>query len=161
MHRLLAFGAPEHTVQREQLVHASVSTVFHFFSDPMNLESITPPWLQFRTLNVSNVNGAAGTVIDYRLKQFGVSYRWRTLISTWEPEKRFVDEMVRGPYIKWHHEHTFATVDGGVLMRDSVTYRIPMGPFGELLHHCIIGKQVEQIFDYRAQKISELFGAHH
>ncbi|MDH4164633.1 MAG: hypothetical protein OEW15_18385 [Nitrospirota bacterium] len=40
-------------------------------------------------------------------------------------------------------------------MNDSVTYRLPSGPLGRLAHNVIIRRQLENIFRYRAKRITE------
>ena len=40
----------EHLLERTQIIPASREKVFAFFSDPRNLEMITPPWLHFKIL---------------------------------------------------------------------------------------------------------------
>ncbi|HZP80413.1 MAG TPA: SRPBCC family protein [Chthonomonadaceae bacterium] len=156
MHRLLALGAPEYVLEREQWVPASLETAFDFFVDPYNLPRITPPWLGFQIVRLEPPVIQAGTLIDYRLKWFGVPYFWQTLIEAWEPGVRFVDTQKRGPYILWHHTHTFATHDEGVLLSDRVRYRLPFGPLGALLHTLLVRRQLEAIFDYRAEQIAAL-----
>ena len=42
--------------------------IFDFFSDPKNLEKITPPWLRFEILSPTELAGGRGTRIDYRLR---------------------------------------------------------------------------------------------
>ncbi len=97
-----------------------------------------------------------GASITYRLKWFGIPYRWATLIEEWTPCRQFIDTQVRGPYILWHHTHTFEMSEGGVTVRDSIRYRLPFGPIGSLLHALLIRKQLEMIFDYRVERIAEL-----
>ena len=166
MHRLLAWGAPEYVLERTQFIPKGIDEVFRFFEDPNNLPRITPHWLDFQILAVHPGSGAsvdgvinAGTTIDYTLRWFGIRYRWRTLIECWEPGVKFVDTQIRGPYILWHHTHTFTPRAGGVEMTDRVRYRLPFGPFGMLGHAVIVRRQLDEIFDWRREKVSEIFGA--
>ncbi|MEI6233956.1 MAG: SRPBCC family protein [Planctomycetota bacterium] len=157
MHRLLAFGAPEYVLEREQFIPANLDTVFAFFEDPYNLPRITPPWIDFNIVAMEPDVIRAGTTIDYTLRWFGVKYRWRTLIERWEPGVCFVDTQVRGPYILWHHLHTFEARDGGVAMIDQVRYRLPFGPAGMLGHALLVRRQLEMIFDYRRDTVEKIF----
>ena len=71
--------------------------VFRFFSDPANLEALTPPWLCFEVLTPRPLPRGAGALFDYRIRIRGLSIRWRTLIETFEPDERFVDRQIAGP----------------------------------------------------------------
>lgn len=128
--------------------------VFEFFSDPANLEAITPPWLKFQTTTSAKIDMQAGTLIDYRLRVHGIPLRWRTEIKVWDPPARFVDEQIRGPYRQWIHEHTFEPRDGGTLIRDRVRYAVP---FDFLTHRLLVRPDIEQIFAYRTKTLRALF----
>ena len=69
----------------------------------------------------------------------------------------FIDEQRIGPYRFWHHEHRFETIDGGTKITDQVTYALPFGPFGDLVHTAWVKNKLKQIFDYRREKLQELF----
>lgn len=157
MHCWLALGAPTYEIQRHQWVPRSMEEVFAFFKDPYNLPNITPAWLGFQILDMQPDVIQEGTRITYRLHWMGIPYRWRTLITEWVPGERFVDIQSRGPYILWHHTHTFTPCRNGVTLTDQVRYRLPFGPLGALLHRIFLRRQLEEIFDYRVQKIAEQF----
>ncbi len=146
------------TLTTEQWLPRSVEEVFAFFSDAANLDTLTPPWLHFRILTPLPIAMQQGTVIEYRLRWRGVPISWKTEIKVWQPPHRFIDQALRSPYRLWHHEHTFEGRDGGTLMRDRVDYAVP-GLFLEpLVARWIVTPDVERIFDYRREKMTELFG---
>lgn len=142
------------SLEREQLVRRDLDEVFAFFSDPANLEAITPPWLNFRVLRCSTQVLGEGTTIDYRLRVHGLPLRWRSLIRSWNPPFEFVDEQVRGPYRFWVHRHSFRATAEGVVMGDRVDYGV-LG--GALIHRLFIRRDLTRIFDHRRDRLESLF----
>ena len=144
-----------HQFSSEIWLARPIEEVFAFFSDAANLDSITPPWLSFRTVTRQPIEMRAGTVIDYRLRVRGFPIRWRSKITEWEPPYHFRDEQVRGPCRLWIHAHRFQTRNGGTFVRDDVQYAVP---FDWLLHKFIVRPDVERIFTYRADCLRRQFG---
>lgn len=147
----------DHILRRELVVPRPRDETFAFFAAAENLERITPPELRFRIVTPLPIAMHEGARIDYRLGLFGISFAWETLISTWEPGRRFVDEQLRGPYAKWVHTHSFADHPGGTLVHDEVRYRLPLWPAGELALP-IVKLQLARIFNYRTRRLEELLG---
>lgn len=129
--------------------------IFPFFADAVNLEKLTPPWLNFQILTPLPIEMQKGTLIDYRICIHKLPIRWRTEISEWQPPHRFADRQLRGPYRLWEHEHTFQAKDGGTLLGDHVRYSV-LG--GWLIDRLLVRRDVERIFDYRQQQLMQLFG---
>ena len=144
-----------HVLRRHTLIRGTLEEVFPFFAAAENLEAITPPWLSFGILTPTPIEMRRGTLIQYRLQLMGVPMRWLTRISAWEPPHRFIDEQLEGPYRDWIHEHRFEPLGGYTLMTDTVRYRLPLSPLGELAFP-LVRLQLKQIFDYRSVKILEL-----
>lgn len=143
-----------HTQQR---IPRSRDEVFAFFSKPENLGLLTPSAMQFRILTPTPIPMNAGTMIDYTIKVLGIRTRWTTLISSYEPPFRFVDEQLRGPYAFWHHAHTFRECDDGTIIEDEITYAMPFGLIGSLIRFLFVRRQLENIFKYRRAAIERMF----
>ncbi len=145
-----------HRLQRTQRIPKPINEVFEFFADASNLEAITPPFLKFRILTPLPIEMKEGARIEYALSLFGVPIRWKTLISTWEEGVQFVDEQTSGPYSLWIHRHTFEADGDETVMEDTVDYKEPFGPLGQIAHLLFVRYTLKQIFDYRARIIEKL-----
>jgi ligand-binding SRPBCC domain-containing protein len=149
---------PARTLRCRQWVAHGLGETFAFFERPENLARITPPWLGFRLLTPTPVAMAAGLVLDYRVRVFGVATRWQSLISEYDPPHGFRDVQLIGPYRRWDHRHRFHAQDGGTTIEDVVVYEPPLGPLGALLDAVAIRRQLRAIFDYRRARIVALLG---
>jgi uncharacterized protein (TIGR01777 family) len=151
----LSKGESEYLVK--QWVPKTQGKVFEYFCDEMNLESLTPPWLNFKVLSKSTKNIQVGTLIQYKLRIKGVPAKWTTEIKDWNPPHSFVDNQNSGPYKRWHHTHSFETLGEGTLMTDRVIYQVPLGFIGKLFAGPMVDGDVNQIFSYRRKTIFDLF----
>ena len=143
-------------LETEQWFPKDPDSVFAFFADAGNLETITPPWLQFRIVTPQPIEMHQGALIDYRLRLHGLPFGWQTKITAWEPSRRFIDEQVRGPYRCWIHEHTFEPSETGTLVRDWVTYRA-IG--GVLVQKLLVERDLRTIFEFRRERLKGLLGS--
>jgi ligand-binding SRPBCC domain-containing protein len=153
---------PEHRLISDFVIPLPLERVFAFFADAANLERITPPWLNFSILTSVPITLERGALIDYRIRLRGIPIRWRTRIAEWNPPHSFVDEQLKGPYALWHHTHEFFPVPdelgGGTRMIDTVRYRIPFGPLGEIARRLFVTRDLERIFAYRRDNLASLLG---
>ena len=131
----------------------AIDEAFAFFANAENLERITPPELAFRILTPTPVIIREGTIIDYRLRLFGVPFHWRTRIVEWQPQQHFIDEQILGPYTSWRHRHTFAECETGTEMTDRVEYAVPGGA---LVQRWLVGRDVERIFAFRRAALKDV-----
>ena len=131
--------------------------VFAFFADPRNLAALTPPRCGVRLLSpVSTL--AAGTVLDVRVRVLGAPLRSRIYIREYDPPYRFVEVQVRGPWARWEHRHQFLEENHGTWVEDRVTYRLPLGPLGQLAHAAIVHRRLQALWRYRRERLDALFG---
>ena len=100
-----------------------------------------------------------GQIITYKVSILpGIKANWVTEITYVRDREYFVDEQRFGPYSMWHHEHHFEEISDGVLMKDKVSYKLPFGFLGRLVHPIIIKPQLNKIFSYRFEILEEMFG---
>jgi ligand-binding SRPBCC domain-containing protein len=146
---------------REQIVKGNIKDIWKFFSDPRNLSKITPPYMNFKILTEDLPDEIfTGLIIEYKVSPVGrIPVHWVTEITAVEKYKYFIDEQRFGPYKFWHHLHLFQQVDEEkIKIIDKVHYIIPLGIVEQIVNSLFVKKRLDEIFDYRAKVISEIFG---
>ena len=145
-------------LHREQTIPASIERVWNYFATPRNLNEMTPPDMDFEFIHGGDKPMYAGQVIAYKVAILPkMRVRWLTQITHVEQGYRFIDEQRAGPYRLWIHEHRFEPLPEGVQMTDHVTYALPFGPLGDLVHSLYVRQRLAYIFDYRREKVAALF----
>ncbi len=148
-----------HRLTSSQLVPRPRDEVFAFFAQPGNLARITPPDLGF-DIRSSDMAMRAGLGIEYRIRPLlGIPITWRTRIERYDPPDGFVDVQESGPYRRWEHRHTFLDDPAGTLVRDEVTYELPLGRLGDLAHDRLVRPRLEAIFRHRGRVVASILGA--
>ncbi len=148
-----------YSLHKKQKLPISLPEAWQFFSDPKNLKVITPDYMGFNIISGADRAMYPGQIIEYIVTPvLGIKTKWVTEITHVIPNTYFVDEQRFGPYSMWHHKHFFKAIDGGVLIEDLVHYKIPLGILGKMVHPIIVKPKLEEIFEYRANKLKLLFG---
>lgn len=138
----------------------SIDQAWDFLSNPKNLKIITPNYMSFDIISGDDKPMFAGQIIQYIVTPIlGVKTNWVTEITQVVDKKYFVDEQRFGPYALWHHKHFIKEIEGGVEMEDIIDYKVPFGFIGRMVHPILVKPKLTEIFNYRTQKLIELFGS--
>lgn len=143
----------------QQLIHQTLDTVWEYFSMPANLQELTPNDLDFNILSPSEQMMFEGQIIIYKIGIFPLlKSTWVTEITQVQDRNYFIDEQRFGPYALWHHRHSFVETDEGVLMKDTVHFKLPFGVIGRLFYPFIKNK-LFKIFKFRFERVEHLFNS--
>ena len=150
-----------YTLHKKQNLPISVDKAWEFLSDPANLKTITPDYMGFNILSGADRPMFPGQIIQYIVTPvLGIKTKWVTEITHVVDKEYFVDEQRFGPYALWHHKHFIKAIPGGVEMEDIIDYKIPFGWLGQLLQPIMVAPKLEEIFEYRREKLEDLFGTY-
>jgi ligand-binding SRPBCC domain-containing protein len=151
---------PVYQFKREQKLNTTMEKAWDFISNPTNLKTITPEHMGFNITSGTLPNKMhEGQIIKYKVKPLlGISMSWVTEIAHVKEGLYFVDNQLHGPYKLWYHEHTLVPMTDGVLMKDTITYKPPIGFLGAVINYVIIKKELRNIFNFREKKLLHLFG---
>ncbi|AFL81880.1 hypothetical protein Aeqsu_2421 [Aequorivita sublithincola DSM 14238] len=148
-----------YTLHATQNLPISLDEAWNFLSNPKNLKVITPEYMGFNIQSGADRPMFAGQIIEYIVTPIlGIKTKWVTEITHSVDREYFVDEQRFGPYELWHHKHFIKEIEGGVAMEDLLHYKLPFGILGQLVHPFLVKPKLDEIFEYRKNKLVELFG---
>lgn len=141
------------------LLPLTMDEAWSFFSRPENLELITPNHMKFNILSKSIYSEMyEGMIIRYTVNPLlNIPVHWTTEITHNKENQYFVDEQRSGPFALWHHEHHFVQQKDGIEMTDILTYALPFGILGRLVHLFFISREIDSIFAHREKVLKNKF----
>ncbi|KQB43366.1 SRPBCC family protein [Flavobacterium aquidurense] len=80
--------------------------------------------------------------VTWRGKHFGFYITHKSRITAMNFYDYFVDEMERGKFKSFRHEHFFEEVNGATIMRDKLQYETPFGIIGKLFDILLLEKHL-------------------
>jgi ligand-binding SRPBCC domain-containing protein len=70
--------------------------------------------------------------VTWKAKHFGIYQILTSKVTEFDRPNFFADEMVKGAFKSFKHEHHFTDLNGGTLMTDYFDYESPFGILGKL-----------------------------
>jgi hypothetical protein len=132
------------------VVPATPQALFAFHSDPRNLTEVMPPTLKLVKLTTDGL-AEEGRLIELHCRDLWVipmhwTCRWRTVA----PPHLLVDEIVKGPFRVFQHEHRFEPInEHSTLMRDRISYAWGHNWWGRLVSETFVRGYLHALFAYR------------
>jgi len=93
--------------------------------------------------------------VTWRAKHFGVYQKLTSKITQFERPNLFVDEMVKGAFKSFRHEHHFEDLNGETLMTDYFDYESPFGILGELADKLFLTKYMTDLLAERNRVVKD------
>ncbi len=93
--------------------------------------------------------------VTWRAKHFGIYQKLTSKITEFDQPTYFADEMIRGAFKGFKHEHHFEDFNGGTLMTDIFDYQSPFGIFGKLADNMFLKKYLIELLTERNRVVKE------
>ena len=87
--------------------------------------------------------------VTWQATHFGLQLRLTSRITEFDAPRRFVDEMVKGPFRRLRHVHEFQPVAGGTLMIDAFDYLAPLGILGRIADVVVLNHYLRRFLEER------------
>ena len=96
-----------------------------------------------------------GESVTWEARHLGIRQRLTSRITSFDRPDYFVDEMVRGAFKSFRHEHLFILRGNFTVMTDIFTYEVPFGLLGRLANYLFLYNYMEDLLLKRNQIVKE------
>lgn len=96
-----------------------------------------------------------GESVSWEGRHLGVRQRLTSRITSFDRPDYFVDEMVRGAFKSFRHEHMFIQKGDFTIMTDIFSYEVPFGVLGRAANYLFLYNYMEDLLLKRNEVIKE------
>jgi ligand-binding SRPBCC domain-containing protein len=134
-------------------IQAPIERVFDL-SRSINLHQISTADTNERAV-AGVMNGLIGIdeTVTWEAKHLFKTRHFTSKITAMQSPVFFVDEMIRGDFKSFYHEHHFKAVDNGTILIDKLRFETPYGIFGRLLNGIFLRAYLERLLTRRNEVI--------
>lgn len=93
--------------------------------------------------------------VTWRAKHFGFYQNLTSKITKFERPNYFTDEMKKGIFSGFKHEHFFSDFNGVTIMTDFFNYKSPFGILGKLADKLFLEKYMTELLTKRNRIVKE------
>ncbi|WP_159020991.1 SRPBCC family protein [Algibacter sp. L3A6] len=93
--------------------------------------------------------------VTWRAKHFGVYQNLTSKITEYNRPKYFTDQMVKGAFKEFKHEHHFEELNDETLMTDLFYYKSPFGMLGEIADKLFLKKYMIELLTERNRIVKQ------
>ena len=130
-------------------VPVSAQQAFAYHERTGALRRLIPPW-ESVSIEHSDDSLLPGSKVVLTNRLLGIPLRWHAEHTEYDPPNMFADTQASGPFKQWDHRHLFQSRgEDQCLIRDELTYRVPMGALGRLLGGGLVKQKIESMFSFR------------
>jgi ligand-binding SRPBCC domain-containing protein len=93
--------------------------------------------------------------VTWQAKHFFKTRQHTSKITAMQTPVSFADEMIKGDFKNFCHQHFFKTVDNGTIMIDILEFESPYGAIGKIVNAVYLKKYLEKFLVKRNAVIKE------
>ncbi len=147
---------PAKIFESKTIVKTTMSQMLAFHQDRRALAWLTPPPI-FITIQRDARTSLTSGELEFTLWFAFLPVRWTARHESGSTPTAFCDVMMRGPMLRWEHQHVFREVDGGVELTDHLTYEHRASGFWSIFTRLMFdGLPLRLLFFYRHLRTRQL-----
>ena len=143
------------TIQLTTIINAPIEDAFNLSRDiSFHLESAS----QTKEEAIAGVNsGLIGLneSVTWRGKHFGLFLNHTSKITAFDFPNHFTDEMIKGHFKTFKHQHVFVAKGTKTEMLDILEYKVPFGILGRFLDYMFVNPHLKQFLKTRNKALKD------
>ncbi|HEX6672169.1 MAG TPA: TIGR01777 family oxidoreductase [Nitrososphaeraceae archaeon] len=134
---------------RRSLIPCNINTLFDYHTRNGALERLVPPWSGLEIIDhTGGINNDDNSI--FRIKLGPITFKWVAKHFGYIHNLQFQDKMIKGPFKKWIHTHSFIPQDQNqCIIEDKIDYMPRFGKIGSKIIQKRIQNYLNQLFIYR------------
>ena len=145
-----------HTIKLSSIINAPVERVFDL-SRSIDLHILSTSHTGEKAVagRTSGLIGL-GESVTWQARHFGLVQHLTSKVTEYRRPYFFADEMVKGAFKSFRHEHTFTPATGGkTLMTDTFTFAAPLGILGYVFSLLVLKGYMKTLLEKRNRVIKQ------
>jgi ligand-binding SRPBCC domain-containing protein len=143
------------TIHLTTFVAAPIQRVFDL-SRSINLHKISTAHTHEKVI-AGVLNGLIneGETVTWQAKHFFKERKFTSRVTSMISPDSFTDEMIKGDFKSFRHEHHFKTTANGTIMIDLLEFESPYGFAGKILNRFYLKNYLEKLLIHRNEVIKK------
>ena len=96
-----------------------------------------------------------GETVTWQAKHLFKTRLFTSKITEMQSPDFFIDEMIKGDFKSFHHEHHFKAATNGTIMIDLLNFETPYGNFGKIVNTIFLKSYLEKFLIKRNEVIKD------
>ncbi|MEO6540122.1 MAG: SRPBCC family protein [Ferruginibacter sp.] len=143
------------TIHSTSFIAAPIERVFDL-SRSINLHQISTAETNEKAIGgVMNGLINKNETVTWQAKHLFKTRQFSSKITEMQSPDLFIDEMIKGDFKSFHHEHHFKAAENGTIMIDLVNFETPYGLMGKIANSLFLRSYIEKFLIKRNAVIKE------
>ncbi len=131
---------------------ASKQELWNWYNSPGAFRRIMPEWDGIKPVQVGSLKNGEETI--FKVSIGPVKRKWVARHHSVVENETFSDRMIKGPFGKWNHQHSFVGSGNDTEVQDTIDWKLPLHILTGWTAAITVIPRMNQMFRYRSEKVA-------
>ena len=131
---------------------ASKQELWNWYNSPGAFRRIMPEWEGIKPVQVGSLKDGEETI--FKVSIGPIKRKWIARHHSVVENETFSDRMMKGPFGKWNHQHSFVGSGNNTEIQDTIDWKLPLHILTGWTAAITVIPRMNQMFRYRSEKVA-------